>query len=80
MLISRVKTFNVRSNLRLPTIDDEQDFRQTQEFKALDEIVSGFLNTFPSHLRTPVRNGAVDGHLYAAMIAADTYVAFILSS
>ncbi|KAJ7619127.1 hypothetical protein DFH06DRAFT_1235416 [Mycena polygramma] len=80
MLISRVKTFNLRFRAKHffgdPTVmspHNEQsnpmepiDPRGSPAFIELDDIALSFRSSFPSHLRQPIVGNVVDQHLYAA--------------
>lgn len=84
MLLSRVKTFNVRwrgrMHVRDPAYyspidtsesDGTPDPRDSPAFLELEQLVHAFRASFPAHLRDPVQDGVVDPHLYGAHIAAN---------
>ncbi len=90
ILLSRVKTFNLRFRARRfigdpaytysPTYaevweknndearDVTADPRRTPGFIEIDQIASMFRQSFPLHLRDPIRDGCVDSHLYSASL------------
>ncbi|KAF8922447.1 hypothetical protein CPB85DRAFT_1267627 [Mucidula mucida] len=83
ILLSRVKTFNMRfrakhfngdetitsrNPLPRPTGSSEVDARMSVGFIELDNTISSFLGTFPAHLRSPIMNNTVDNHLYTACL------------
>lgn len=83
IMISQVKTFNSRFRARHfagdvavqanPFSDNLQssepiDPRGSQAFIELDNVVSSFRASFPSHLRNPIVNNVVDNHLYTACL------------
>lgn len=81
--LAQVKTFNSRFRARHfagdvavqanPFSDNLQssepiDPRGSQAFIELDNVVSSFRASFPSHLRNPIVNNVVDNHLYTACL------------
>jgi hypothetical protein len=96
ILLSRVKTFNLRFRAKRfigdpayiysPTYaevwekdsDKAQDVtadpRRTPGFIEIDHIASMFRQSFPMHLRDPIRDGCVDSHLYSASLIPHLYV------
>lgn len=93
ILLSRVKTFNLRFRWRLYNANDTSvlspqnaafepsnydDARSSPEFQQLDQIVTNFRPSFPVRLRSPVENDVLDPYLYTACTAAHLYV-FIIS-
>jgi len=48
--------------------DRAADPRRTSGFIEIDHIASMFRQSFPLHLRNPIRNGGVDSHLYTACL------------
>ncbi|PFH54567.1 hypothetical protein AMATHDRAFT_78225 [Amanita thiersii Skay4041] len=82
ILISRVKTFNLRFRARHyagdsavssdfsdgQTISERADPRGSQAFIELDYTVDTFASTFPSHCRNPIMNNIIDSHLYTACL------------
>ncbi|KAI0337608.1 hypothetical protein BDW22DRAFT_1363864 [Trametopsis cervina] len=86
MLISRVKTFNVRFKSRFisgdpdlqsplipPTaIDDvgKLDPRDTPAFQALDYLTNSFRSFFPPRFRKPLAEDTLDQYLYSTHMAA----------
>lgn len=95
MLLSRVKTFNLRFRARRfmgdpayidsPTYSEvwekdsdkarvNADPRRTPGFIEIDHIASMFRQSFPLHLRNPIRDGCVDSHLYSASLIPHVYV------
>ena len=86
ILISRVKNFNLRfkglayagdptvvppEGLRLSGNLENFYPRDTPAFKELDELVSSFKASFPSHLKEPTIDGKLDGYLYSALNMAN---------
>ncbi|KAJ6604750.1 hypothetical protein DFH09DRAFT_1123717 [Mycena vulgaris] len=90
MLISKVKTFNLRFRARHFFGDvavmsphsepynplEPVDPRGSPAFIELDNIASSFRSSFPSNLRTPIVANVVDQHLYATCLIP--YIATIL--
>ncbi|KAF8216122.1 hypothetical protein K438DRAFT_1800101 [Mycena galopus ATCC 62051] len=90
MLISRVKSFNLRfrakhffGDVTMMSPHNEQtnpaepvDPRGSPAFMGLDQIAGSFRSSFPSHLRQPIQGNVIDQHLYAACTMP--YVATIL--
>ncbi|KAI0931896.1 hypothetical protein AcW1_000826 [Taiwanofungus camphoratus] len=86
MLLSRVKNFNLRFRSKYYAGDpsivtqynttkgvdclDPGDARQTPAFIELDELVTSFKSSFPPHLRNPIKDNAVNPHLFAACTAS----------
>ena len=50
------------------------DPRRTSGFIEIDHIASMFRQSFPLHLRNPIRDGCVDSHLYSACLLPHVYV------
>jgi hypothetical protein len=50
------------------------DPRRTPGFIEIDHIASMFRQSFPLHLRNPIRDGCVDSHLYSASLIPHVYV------
>ncbi|KAF8507193.1 hypothetical protein F5888DRAFT_1602133 [Russula emetica] len=48
--------------------DVTADPRRTPAFIEIDHIASMFRQSFPLHLRNPIRDGCVDSHLYSASL------------
>ncbi|KAI9513029.1 hypothetical protein F5148DRAFT_462319 [Russula earlei] len=48
--------------------DGAADPRRTSGFIEIDHITSMFRQSFPLHLRNPIRDGGVDSHLYTACL------------
>ncbi|KAI0257655.1 hypothetical protein BJV78DRAFT_1116422 [Lactifluus subvellereus] len=48
--------------------DGAADPRRTSGFIEIDHITSMFRQSFPLHLRNPIRDGSVDSHLYTACL------------
>jgi hypothetical protein len=48
--------------------DGADDPRRTSGFIEIDRIASMFRQSFPPHLRNPIRDGSVDSHLYTACL------------
>jgi hypothetical protein len=48
--------------------DVAADPRRTSGFIEIDHIASMFRQSFPLHLRNPIRDGRVDSHLYTASL------------
>ncbi|KAH9984661.1 hypothetical protein BJV74DRAFT_848132 [Russula compacta] len=48
--------------------DVAADPRRTSGFIEIDHIASMFRQSFPPHLRNPIRDGGVDSHLYTACL------------
>jgi hypothetical protein len=44
------------------------DPRRTSGFIEIDHIASMFRQSFPLHLRSPIRDGRLDSHLYTASL------------
>ncbi|KAJ6575219.1 hypothetical protein B0H19DRAFT_1127724 [Mycena capillaripes] len=90
MIISKVKTFNLRFRAKhffgdatVMSPHNEQsnpldpiDPRGSPAFIELDNIAQSFRSSFPSHMRQPIVGNVVDQHLYAA--STMSYVATIL--
>ncbi|KAJ7293679.1 hypothetical protein C8J57DRAFT_1162423 [Mycena rebaudengoi] len=90
ILISRVKTFNLRFRAKYFTGDasvtsphheqinplEPVDPRGSQAFMELHTIASSFRASFPSDLKTPIVDNVVDQHLYTACLMP--HVAIIL--
>ncbi|KAF8640545.1 hypothetical protein AX17_000207 [Amanita inopinata Kibby_2008] len=90
ILISRVKTFNLRFRTRhyagdmtvssdygdSQTALERADPRGSQAFIELDFAIDTFATTFPSRCRNPIMNNIVDSHLYTAWLMP--YVASII--
>ena len=96
ILLSRVKTFNLRFRAKRfmgdpayvysPTYaevwekdsdegrDMTTDPRRTPRFIEIDHIASMFRQSFPLHLRNPIRDGRVDSHLYSASLIPHLFV------
>lgn len=89
ILLSRVKTFNLRFRWHLYNASDTsiispqtaafdpsliEDARSSPEFQQLDQIVSNFRPSFPPRFRSPVENDVLDPYLYTACTAAHLYV------
>lgn len=96
ILLSRVKTFNVRFRAKRfmgdpayicsPAYSEvwEKDSKEAQRvtsdprrtlvFIEMDHIASMFRQSFPLHLRNPIRDGCVDSHLYSASLIPHLYV------
>ncbi|KAI0691177.1 hypothetical protein BC835DRAFT_1432535, partial [Cytidiella melzeri] len=84
ILLSRVKTFNLRFRWRLynpgETLLSPQsasfepgrfdDATSSPEFYQLDHIITSFRPSFPARLRSPVENDVLDPYLYTACIAS----------
>ncbi|GLB36244.1 putative fungal specific transcription factor [Lyophyllum shimeji] len=82
IMISRVKTFNLRFRARhfagdaavASQINDglgpsePVDPRGSPAFIELDHIVSSFRASFPAHMRNPIVDNIVDNHLYTAFL------------
>jgi len=49
-------------------LDVATDPRRTSGFIEIDHIASMFRQSFPLHLRSPIRDGRVDSHLYTASL------------
>ncbi|KAH8102438.1 hypothetical protein BXZ70DRAFT_782309 [Cristinia sonorae] len=80
ILLSRVKVFNSRMRARFfaqdpslpqshPISDIRFDPRETSEFGALSSDASAFLDSLPSHLKSPVVNGTVDPFMFNVLLA-----------
>jgi hypothetical protein len=50
------------------TKDVTADPRRTPGFIEIDHVASMFRQSFPLHLRNPIRDGRVDSHLYSASL------------
>jgi hypothetical protein len=48
--------------------DRSADPRRTSGFIEIDHIALMFRQSFPLHLRNPIRDGGVDSHLYTASL------------
>lgn len=81
LLISRIKTFNVRYKSLafagdpsvVPITDSNTDTgnfkaspRTSPMFLELDNLILSFKNKFPAHLKNPCADGKVDYYLYSA--------------
>ena len=59
-------------------IDEAQDLtvdpRRTPGFIEIDHVASMFRQSFPLHLRNPIRDGRMDSHLYSASLIPHLYV------
>jgi hypothetical protein len=87
ILLSRVKTFNVRYKGRYHAgetafqspsnkprrLEEMFDPRDTEAFQELNSIVLSFRPSWPSHLKDPIQDGMVDPHLYAASVGSYVY-------
>ncbi len=102
ILLSRVKTFNLRFRAKRfmgdpayiycqtyaevwEKVNDEArdvtaDPRRTPGFIEIDHVASMFRQSFPLHLRNPIRDGRVDTHLYSASLIPHLYVNCFSSS
>ncbi len=49
-------------------LDVTADPRRTPVFIEIDHIASMFRQSFPLHLRNPIRDGRLDSHLYSASL------------
>ncbi|KAI0340132.1 hypothetical protein BDW22DRAFT_441359 [Trametopsis cervina] len=91
ILLSRVKTFNLRFRWRPYNPADNsilspqtaafdpthfEAVNSSPEFQQLDEIIDNFRPSFPARLRSPVANDVLDPYLYTACTA--THLAHIL--
>lgn len=88
MLLSRVKVFLGRfkgrfyagdSNMFTPAALhcaslEDLDCRDSPAFSEVDQLLSSFYASFPSHLRNPVHDGLVDCYLYTACSATQLCV------
>jgi hypothetical protein len=96
ILLSRVKTFNLRFRAKRfmgdpayiysqtyaevwekdndEARDVTADPRRTPGFIEIDHVASMFRQSFPLHLRNPIRDGRVDLHLYSASLIPHLYV------
>ena len=54
--------------------DATADPRRSPAFIEIDRIASTFRQSFPLHLRDPIRDGCVDSHLYSACLIPHLYV------
>ena len=54
--------------------DVTADPRRTPGFIEMDHVASMFRQSFPLHLRNPIRDGRVDSHLYSASLIPHLYV------
>ena len=78
ILLSRVKTFNLRSTGKFYTAmnsmtaihPQEFDPRNSPEFQELDRLVHNFRQSFPAQFKSPVNNDGLDPYLYTACISA----------
>lgn len=81
ILISRVKTFNLRFRARHyagdaavssdycdQDISKRADPRGSQAFIELDYTIDFFTTAFPARYRSPITNNIVDNHLYTALL------------
>lgn len=50
--------------------NDPVDPRRSVAFIELDDVVSSFRVSFPSHLRNPIVDNVVDNHLYTACLTS----------
>ncbi|KIJ68342.1 hypothetical protein HYDPIDRAFT_146307 [Hydnomerulius pinastri MD-312] len=77
MIISRIKTFNLRfrvkENLGDPgslitrtTWANVPDIRSAPTFRQLEDLVTSFRSSFPNEFKDPFLNGCMDTHLYTA--------------
>ena len=60
--------------------DVTADPRRTPRFIEIDHVASMFRQSFPLHLRNPIRDGRMDSHLYSASLIPHLYVICISSS
>jgi hypothetical protein len=67
---------NSRGNLDDPSPPETIDPRGSPAFLELENIVSSFRASFPSHLRTPITDNVVDSHLYTACLMPHAYVVY----
>lgn len=89
ILLSRVKTFNLRFRWRPYNHADNsilspqtaafdpthfESVNSSPEFQQLDEIIDNFRPSFPARLRSPVANDVLDPYLYTACTATHLYV------
>ena len=78
ILLSRVKTFNLRSTGKFYTAvnsmsalgPQEFDPRSSTEFQELDRLVHNFRQSFPAQFKSPVTSDGLDPYLYTACTAA----------
>ncbi|KAJ3537494.1 hypothetical protein NM688_g6679 [Phlebia brevispora] len=75
ILLSRVKTFNVRFKWKyftesgiMPT--QEVDAISSADFQQLDRLVTGFRQAFPARFKSPVEGDMIDPYLYTAHTSA----------
>ncbi|KAH7931095.1 hypothetical protein BV22DRAFT_1101451 [Leucogyrophana mollusca] len=80
MLLSRVKSFNVRFRAKQHAGDPSSmprgtvrnslklDLRTAPAFFELDDLVASFRTSLPHHLRDPFANGGLDSHLYTTYL------------
>ena len=61
-------------------LDMTMDPRRTSSFIEIDHIASMFRQSFPLHLRSPIRDGRVDSHLYTASLAPHLCANFFFPS
>lgn len=89
ILLSKVKGFNSTFPLDQEALDNlaapgqhpqHVDPRGTSEFQKIESQIWAFRMNIPNHLRNPIINNTVDGHLLAAYLAQYTYVLRILLS
>ncbi|KAJ7631110.1 hypothetical protein FB45DRAFT_990906 [Roridomyces roridus] len=88
MMISKIKTFNLRfrsrhffgdaavmapHNDRGNPLDPSIDPRGSPAFTELDDIANSFRASFPAHLRDPIVANVVDQHLYASCLMSHVY-------
>jgi hypothetical protein len=59
---------NSRGNPDDPSPPETIDPRGSPAFLELENIVSSFRASFPSHLRNPITDNVVDSHLYTACL------------
>jgi hypothetical protein len=60
--------------------DRAADPRRTSGFMEIDHIASMFRQSFPLHLRDPIRDGGVDSHLYTACLMPHLCVTILVAS
>jgi hypothetical protein len=56
--------------------DGAADPRRTSGFIEIDHIALMFRQSFPLHLRNPIRDGRVDLHLYTACLLPNMYAGY----
>lgn len=88
ILLSRVKNFNSSFPLNQEALDSlaapdqhpqHVDPRSTAEFQKIEAQIWAFRLNVPNHLRNPIVNNTVDGHLLAAYFTQYTYGPYIPS-